>query len=142
MLDPTIVVAIVNSSGKLLATLLKVVGKAHAPSDQAKKVISNSYDKIAPEVTTNSIRILIALDRVGSNQMPQQVSSLVKPMIDRQEPNGKQLENDVTYRLKFLCLLGLLQPIGGSEFALTDLGSAFIAKARDDQQRYSLAFIT
>ena len=140
MLDPSIVVALVNASGGILQKALELVGRAD-PGEQVKKVIEKSYDELAKEITTNSLRVLIALRHAGSNQHPSQVHDAVAPMLKRQEPNGRALEQDLTYRLKFLCLLGLAQPVGGSEFALTKLGAAFIAKAHGDSVRYTKAFI-
>jgi hypothetical protein len=140
MLDPTISAAIVQAGGSILVQVLKLA-MSTPPSGQATKVINKTYEKLAPEVTTNTLRVLIALRQVGSAQFPAQVRPLVESMRQRQEPNGKRFEADLTYRLKFLCLLGLLQPVGGLEYALTDLGGAFVDKARTDQARYSLAFL-
>lgn len=140
-MDPTVVAAIVTASGGVLQQVLKLFGSSPSPSDHAKKVIVKTYDKIVSEITTNSLRVLIALKNSGSNQAPEQLFSVVRPMAKRQESNGRPFENDLTYRLKYLCLLGLVQPVGGSEFALTHLGAAFIQRARDDTARYTKAFI-
>ncbi|KWK76861.1 hypothetical protein WM15_28390 [Burkholderia ubonensis] len=64
----------------------------------------------------------------------------VKEMQQRQEPGGKAFEADLDYRLKYLCLLGLVQ-ITTSEYAITQLGIAFVNRAAGDRTNYSLAFV-
>ena len=140
MLDPEVVAAIVTASGGLLQSVLETFGHSPEPSDSARKVIRKTYDQLAAEITANSLRVLIALKQAGSNKAPSQLSSVVQAMSDRQEPGGRPFENDLTYRLKYLCLLGLAQPVGGSEFALTHLGAAFIQKAGEDAYKYTKAF--
>jgi hypothetical protein len=110
------------------------------PSEQAKRVIKKTYDTLAREITTNSLRVLLALKTAGSNQSQHQIRSVVERMRERQEPDSQSYESNLEYRLKFLCLLGPVQMVGGREFALTHLGAAFIDKARDDRARYSYAF--
>jgi hypothetical protein len=140
MLDPTIAAAIVTASGGILEKILELSGNSE-PNKKARKVIDETYDELTKEVTTHSLRVLLALRQAGSNQAQFQIRNVVQPMSQRQEPNSPPFEEDLTYRLKFLCLLGLVQPVGGSEYAITHFGTAFINKARDDSSRYTLAFI-
>jgi hypothetical protein len=139
MLDPTVVAAIISASGGLLGKLLELAGKS-PPEDQAKKVVAKIYEKVASEITTHSLRVILVLKDAGTNQSPTQIAARVSPLAALQEPDGDTFESDLTYRLKFLSLLGLLQPVGGSEYAVTRLGVAFIDKARTDPARYQSAF--
>lgn len=140
MLDPAIAAAIVSASGGILEKVLELSGRSE-PNTQAKKAIAKTYEKLAQEVTTNSLRVLIVLRQAGSNQAPNQVLGVARTMAKRQEPDGEAFEGDIRYRLKFLCLLGLVQPVGGSEYAITHFGTAFVSRARDDNARYSKAFV-
>ena len=140
MLDPTIAAAIITASGGLLDKLIELAGKSD-PNTQAVKAIENIYDKIAQEVTSHSARTLLALEQTGSNQSTGQISKIVAPMALRQEPNSSPFESDPTYRLKFLCVLGLVQMSGGSEYAITHFGAAFLSKARKDTKRYAKVFV-
>ena len=139
MLDPTIVGAIINASGGIVGKLIELAGKSE-PNDQAKKVVEKTYDKIASVVTTNSVRVLIALRRAGSKQSPGMVWDQVEPERKRQEPNSRSFEADLEYRLRFLCLLGLVQRTY-DEYAITHLGKAFLAKASEDTINYTKALI-
>ena len=140
MPDPMIIIAIVKASGGLLQEVLKLAGRNSSPGEHAKKVVEKTYENVANEVTTNSLRVLLILKEIGSNQSPGQIRGKVATLAERQEPDGDRYEDDLTYRLKLLSLLGLLQPVGGSEFALTRLGVAFVDKARNDNVRYQSAF--
>src|SRR4051812_42501416 len=141
-LDPTIVVAIVNAAGGLAGGLLqKVLARAGGTSheDEAVKVISKVYEKVADNVSPNSLRVLVALHQSGAFQLPEQILEVAQAAATRQEPTGRPLEDDITYRLRYLCLLGLVR-LGATDFALTDLGAAFIEHARNDKHRYRKVF--
>jgi hypothetical protein len=137
MLDPTIIVAIVKASGGLLQEVLK---RSTSAGEQATQVISKTYEKVAPAITTNSLRVLIVLKQEGSSLMPEQILVRVSALAKRQEPDGARYESDLEYRLKFLSVLGLVQQVGGLEFALTHLGAAFIDASQRDSFRYKAAF--
>jgi hypothetical protein len=137
MIDPTIGAAIFKAAGSVLVKLLDLAGKS-PPTAKAKKTIDKTYDKLADAVSPNSLRALMALQDSGSFQLPEQIAEKAQGLATRQEPSGKPLEPDITYRLLFLCLLGLIRR-GTSDFALTDLGAAFIERARRDKARYTKA---
>jgi hypothetical protein len=137
-MDPIVVAAIVNASGGLLQKILELAGRRDS-GDVAKKVVDKTYEALANSITTNSLRVLIALLEEGSALVPEQVLRRAAALSKSQEPDGRAYENELTYRLKFLSQWGLVQPVG-SEFAITKLGAAFVKKARDDDQRYSRAF--
>jgi hypothetical protein len=139
ILSPTIIAAIISASGGILEKIIELSGKSE-PNAQAKKTMAKSYEKLMLAVTTNSVRVLIALRQAGSKQSLGQIASVVEPMRQRQEPNGDAFEADLNYRLKFLCLLGLVQPTQ-NEYALTHLGAAFLARAREDTLNYSKAIV-
>ncbi len=138
MIDPTIVVAIVKASGGVIDKLLDIAGKSDPPL-KAKQTIDKTYDRLSNLVTTNCVRVLIALRRAGGKQSPGMVLSVVEPMRQRQEPTSKMFENDLEYRLRFLCLLGLVKPTLG-EYAITQLGVASLNKAAGDTINYTPAF--
>lgn len=91
MLDPTIVVAIINATGGIfskviiyatggiVAKLITLAGKSE-PNDKAKRTVEKAYDKIASAVTTNSVRVLIKLREAGSKQSPGMLRAQVEPM--------------------------------------------------------------
>jgi hypothetical protein len=144
MLDPTIAAAIVTASGGLAKVLLQKVlemaGRS-SPDAETEKVVSNVYEKVADAVSPNSLRALVVLQDIGAFQLPEQIAERAQKLASRQEPNGKPFEPDITYRLRYLCLLGLAR-VGTSDFALTRLGAAFIEQARRDKSRYTLVFTT
>jgi hypothetical protein len=138
VIDPTLGAAIVTAAGSLLQKVLELAKQAR-DDDKAGKVISKVYDKVADAVTPNSLRALVVLRDVGSFSTPKQVATLAQSLAQRQEPDGEAIEPDVTYRLKYLCLLGLVRQ-GSTDYALTNLGGAFIDKASQDKFRYSTVF--
>ncbi len=140
MIDPRIAAAIVTASGGVIETLLKLVGSKEEPTAQAQRVINKTYDELSQAVTTNCVRVLRVLWQVGSKQSEGQIYNLAEPMRQRQEPTGQPFEPLLTYRLRFLCLLGLVR-ITLDEYAITQLGSAFLARAAGDQANYRLAFV-
>lgn len=87
------------------------------------------------------MRVLLLLEN-GENQHPIQVRTRLLRLIEQQESSPPtKLEDDVTYRLKFLCILGLLTPIGGSEYAITELGHSFLKKAREENDYPNVLFM-
>jgi hypothetical protein len=140
MLDPQIAAAMVTASGALIGKLLELSGKRN-PTAQARNVIEKTYGRLSDEaITTNSVRILRALRQAGSKQSEGMLYPVVEAMRERQEPIGKRFETVLTYRLKYLCLLGLVRQTQ-DEYALTDLGAAFLAKASEDNLNYRSAFV-
>ena len=137
-LDPTIGAAIVTAAGGLLQKLLELAGR---PSSEMKteKVMSKVYDKVADAISPNSLRALIALQDAGAFQLPEQIVEQARRLAERQEPNGKPFEHDITYRLRYLALLGLVG-VGTSDFALTRFGAEFIEHASRDKLRYTKVF--
>ena len=135
-IDPTLAAAIVSAAGGITVKLLELAGKSD-PTAQAKKTVDKTYDKLADAVSPNSLRVLLVLQDAGAFQLPEQLVEKAQQLAT-QEPKGKPLESDITYRLRYLCLLGLARQ-GASDFALTDFGAAFIERARRDKIRYSKA---
>jgi len=111
--------------GGILAKIIELSGTSE-PNAQAKKMIDKTHEKLTSAVTTNSVRVLLALRQAGSKQSLGQLATTVEPMRQGQEPNSAAFEADLNYRLKFLCLLGLVQPTLG-EYGITHLGTAFLA---------------
>ena len=135
-IDPTIVVAIIKAGGGLLPKLLELAG---GPSPDAGRVLLKVYEKVADAVSHNCLRVLVALQSSGAFQTPEQILVPAQKAARRQEPNGSPFENDIAYRLRYLGLLGLVR-VGAVDFALTDLGAAFIEQARRDKHRYGKVF--
>ncbi len=131
--------AIIKASPSLITKVIELA-RDRDPNAQAKKTINKTYAKLSPVVTTNCVRVLIALRQAGSKQSLGQIAGIVEPMRQRQEPDSNPFEQDLKYRLYFLCLLGLVQQTLG-EFAITHLGSAYLLKASDDRFNYSKAFV-
>src|SRR5262245_14143770 len=120
-IDPTIVVALVQASGGViqkLLELLKLAGPRSSPDTEAREVILQAYEKVAGAVSPNSLRTLIVLQESGSFQTAKQIAEAAQKRASRQEPSGELFEPDITYRLRYLCLLGLIQA-GAVDFALT-----------------------
>jgi hypothetical protein len=139
-LDPTIAAAIVTAAGGLLQKLLELAGRS-SPDTRTEKVVAKVYEQVADVVSPNSLRALIVLHDIASFQLPEQIAEQAKKLVSRQEPSGKSFEPDITYRLRYLSLLGLVR-VGTSDFALTHFGSAFIQHARRDKYRYAKVFTT
>ncbi len=140
MIEPAIAAAIVTASGTLIGKLLDLAGKRE-PSSKAREVIDKTYDRLSKDaVTTNCVRILLALRQAGTKQSEGQLYPIVEAMRQRQEPNGMPFEANITYRLRFLCLIGLVQPTL-AEYALTQLGAAFLVRASEDSLNYRSAFV-
>jgi hypothetical protein len=139
VMEPLIASAVVKAAGGVIEKIFDYITKKE-PSKKAVSAVSKVYDQISPEVSSNSLRVLRVLQQAGSNLMATQIAKRAMEMAQRQEPDGRPFESDIEFRLKFLRLLGLVQPVGGSEYALTDFGLAFISKAISDNRKYSLAF--
>lgn len=136
-----VVNVVVSLAGKLLPILLQRGGP---PADKeldraAREFMSRAYETLASEITTNSVRVLIVLQGTGGLYL-QDVQARATELQRRQEPNGKPFESDLTYRMHFLRLLGLITSVG-SDILLTRMGDAFVDRAREDARRYRLAFI-
>ncbi|MBI5031358.1 MAG: hypothetical protein HZB51_12585 [Chloroflexi bacterium] len=137
-LDPTVVATIVNTAGGVIQKLLDIAVRS-SPDTKTKEVLSKVYEKVADAVSPNSLRVLIALQDIGGFQLPEQIAEPAQKLASRQEPNGKLFESDITYRLRYLCLLGLVRG-GIADYALTQFGAEFIEHARRDKHRYSMVF--
>lgn len=137
-LNPGIAATIITAAGGVLQKLLELAGKS-SPERETEKVLSRVYDEVAAAVSPNSLRVLIVLQDIGAFQLPEQIAEQAQRLASRQEPSGKPFEPDITYRLRYLCLLGLVR-VGTSDFALTRFGAAFIEHARRDEYRYSQVF--
>lgn len=131
--------ALIKASPSLLAKVIDLA-RSSEPNAQAKKTIEKTYDKLTPVITTNCVRVLIALRQAGSKQSESQIAMVVEPMRKRQEPDSAAFEANLKYRLYFLCLLGLVQQTL-NEYAITPLGNAFLLKASEDRLNYSKAFV-
>lgn len=138
MLDPTIAAAIITASGGLVEKVLEIANKSE-PNERAIRTIEKTYEGLSKVLTTNCVRVLIALRKSGSKQSLGMIYPEVERMRKHQEPNGQPFEADLKYRLNFLCLLGLVTETLG-EHAITHLGVAFLSKAASDQRNYSSAF--
>ena len=135
-LDPTLVSLIVKEAGSHLGRLLQ---QAFNQSDKkSDDVIEKAYSKLRPEITDNSLRVLLLLE--GGRQLhPIQARRELAALISRQEASPPtQLEDNVEYRLKFLRLLGLVS--GGTELYITHLGKSFLDKARDNRDFPNVLF--
>jgi hypothetical protein len=140
MIDPTIAAAIVKESGGLIKELLKLAGKSD-PTRQAKTTIDKTYDKLSSALTTNCVRVLLVLRKTGGKMSEGMILQEVEPLRQRQEPtNPHPFESDLKYRMHFLSLLGLVQQTA-NEWAITQLGVAFLAKAAGDTINYTPAFV-
>jgi hypothetical protein len=137
-LSPEIVAAVITAGGGLLQTLLELAGRS-SPDAQAERAMLDAYEKVADAVSPNSLRALVVLQEIGSFSLPGEIAERAQARASRQEPSGKPFEPDITYRLRYLCLLGLVR-VGTSDFALTRLGAAFIEHARRDRERFSRVF--
>jgi hypothetical protein len=71
----------------MIQKLIEIAGHSE-PNAQAKKAAGKTYDKLASQITTHSVRVLRALRQVGSYQSPSQVLGIVDPMAKRQEPGS------------------------------------------------------
>lgn len=138
VLDPNIAAAIITAAGGLLNKLLDLAGSS-SPDTKTEKLLSKVYDQVADAVSPNSLRALIVLHEIRGFRLPEQILERAQELASRQEPGGKRFEPDMTYRLRYLCLLGLVRA-GVSDFALTEFGAAFIEHARRDKYRYGQVF--
>jgi hypothetical protein len=127
MLDPTLAAAIVSAAGGVISTIIGRISRTGDSPEQSKanQVIDKTYDKLRDEMTDNNVRVLVILES-GENLAPHQAHSKILRKFD----SDVEIEEDLRYRMKFLCLLGLLTPVGGSEFAITKLGLSYITKAK------------
>jgi hypothetical protein len=136
-LDPTLAAALVTASGGIIANLVERLpwgGKKDPDEGPARVTIGKVYDKLRVQLTDNCAKVLLALED-GENKAPGQLVGQIVP-----RPHSKKLVADFEYRLRFLCLLGLLTPVGGSEYAITKLGKAFLASARDRKDYSAVVF--
>lgn len=131
--DLTLVAGIVQAAGTVLGA---IIGRARTGSQDgqadASGIASKVYDQLRVAITDNCFRVLLLLEN-GDNQSVSDVADRLYPNA-RQSLGGyaRQFEDELAYRLRFLCLLGLLTPVT-SEFAITKLGRAYVAEARDQR---------
>jgi len=116
-----------------------LVKLANSSDRYTEQVLAMIYDELAVEVSSNSLRALLALQKAGAFQEPQQIAKEAQKLATKQEPDGKPFESDISYRLRYLCLFGLVGR-GASDYALTSFGAAYIKRARSDRLRYSKVF--
>jgi hypothetical protein len=132
-LDPTLAAGIVQAAGTVFGAVVGRVpfGSQTGEADpKAKRIASKVYDQLRVEITDNSFRVLMLMEN-GDNQSASQVAVRLYPDVRR--PLGefsRQFDDELAYRLRFLCLLGLLTTVS-SEFAITKLGRAYLTEARE-----------
>lgn len=133
--DPYVAAVVVNAAGSVLSTLLGRFRPGEKRVAAAGRVVQKIYDQLRQQITDASMRVLVLLES-GENQHPEQVRDKLKELTKKQDASSvRRLESDPTYRLKFLCLLGLLTPVG-SEYAISELGHAFLAEVRSQDIHY------
>ena len=126
-LDPRFVAAMVTAAGRGLTRLLEPSDGREG--DEEASAVETIYPKLHEELSDNSVRVLLLLES-GPSQPPA-LRRRLEELIERQKPRRQgKIESDLTYRLKYLCLLGLLTPVAGAMLSVTRLGRAYLEKAR------------
>ena len=131
-MDPQIVVAIINASAKAGSSLFERFWPgSKRESNDFEKAIGTLYEKLRPELTSNSVRILVAVEN-GENPTRRELRRQAFPDLTfKARDHEDRFDSEFHYRLKTMCVLGLLLEVaGGREYAITDLGFAFVSKAR------------
>jgi hypothetical protein len=107
-LDPTVAAALVLSAGKTLSTIGELLSRlsfgrgSDRHSESAKQVIERNFDTLCHHLGDDSVKVLVLLED-GDNRHPLE---FVKALF--RGPHSAKFMGEFEYRLKFLCLLGLL----------------------------------
>ena len=131
-MEPQIIAAIISASTSFGTTLFArfFPHRDEKPPDRAIEAVSRVYDRLRTELTTNCVRVLQALEN-GDNPTRSELREKVFPHLQLTPDGMHAFDGEFQYRLKILCALGLVFDIGGGrEYAITELGFAFLAEAR------------
>ena len=135
-----LIVEVVMKAGAKGGRVLQALTGPEDPDQESLKVLAKTFETLKGQVSPNSVRILLTLRKGKHAFALSDLRTQVAESALKQEPNGKPIESDIEYRMRFLQTLGLVRQVGGSDFALTHLGFAFTNKAELDQWTYGRAF--
>lgn len=127
-----IVTVIVKAAGKYLPSIIdNLFKKDESAQEKARKVVEDTYVKLRSHITDPLFCILLHLED-GNNQAPFELRPKVFPNVELgNQTIQRDFDEQFVYRLKFLSLLGLVTMVGGSEYAISRFGLAYINKARE-----------
>ena len=129
-MEKIIIEALVSAAGKLLSKVIESASERDdAAHEQAKKVIKKTYGVLRGNFTDGAVRILKMLED-GRNRMVFQIRQSMYPTLKLPQNIEHQFDGEFRYRLEYLRLNGVVYFIGGSEYAITRLGQAFLEEAR------------
>ncbi|HMH41870.1 MAG TPA: hypothetical protein VK557_00180 [Pyrinomonadaceae bacterium] len=132
-MNPAIISAIITTLGNSATALFTRFFPAQGSTQtiKADTTIERVYDKLRPELTSNCIRVLLALEH-GQNPTRTELRETVFPTLTFSNHQLRQtFDGEFHYRLKTMCALGIILDIGGGrEYAITKLGFGFLSTAR------------
>jgi hypothetical protein len=135
----TIIAAVVQASGGVLQTVIKLYYGANPDTETQKhaaKIIQKTYNTLRWDLTGGSVRVLKLLEN-GQLQRANMVRKSFYPNLQVLQEHGDPLEeyldNEFGYRLQYLRVHGLVGTAAGGlypEYGITALGLAFLQEAR------------
>jgi hypothetical protein len=129
-MEPTIIAAVVTASGGLLSKMIEWASKSNDDAHKkATKVIGKTYDVLKGNLTDGAVRVLKFLED-GRNRMLIQLRQSMYPALNLAQNEEGQFNHEFRYRMEYLRLNGVVSFVGGSEYAITRLGQAFLEEAR------------
>ena len=138
-MEAPIIAALVTAGGSLIGKLLEVGGRYSRNDPEADKkagdVTAQLYDTLKQQITDGSFEILLKLES-GENQTPFQIVRRMYPSLSLDREMENLFMGEFRYRLEYLKIIGLLTMVGGSEYAITRVGSAFVEEARKRRDYY------
>jgi predicted transcriptional regulator len=127
-MDPTVIVAIINTAGKMANKIIEGLGRpGDQPAqekkveDKAEEVVKEQYRQLVQGLTSNCVRVLKCLESGD----PRRAKWIWKKAFPKRE-----YQSEFTYRLRYLSAIGLVIE-SMSEFRITRLGRAFLGEARN-----------
>ena len=106
--------------------------KAESEMPKMREIVSPHYDDLRGALTVRQVKILKFL-HINVDHEPRvlPIRRYVYPDLQMNEAEAHRFDNEFKYRLEYLRALGLVSRVGTSEYALTNLGSAFLLEAKD-----------
>ena len=137
-MEPAIILAIVEAAASFGTALLKR-WKRSDPQDpvQAEGIrtaVKSHYDDLQAGVTVRLAKILKFLRDSDIEPRVLPIRRFVYSDLQLDVEEARRFDNEFKYRLEYLTAIGLIRRMGASEYALTNLGAAFLeeAKSRGD----------
>jgi hypothetical protein len=132
-MNPIIVAAIITAASKAVPTIFqRLTRETPDQEERVKRVVSEHYNELKNLVTPVCVKLLKFAEDGTYHDLFQYREQLYPDMTFSNRTNEDRFNNEFEYRLRYLVATGFFFNAIG-EYYITQLGAAFLAKARDER---------